>query len=160
MSEISDLISSIQNSGLAAECPECEKTSPLSSWTLFDGTKPFPTAAEQKRQEMEKEYQLLREGLEKKIKNLKVSEQSAIGTGMGNITETVIPAMKKFGYSKEDCRFLAKPIDYIIFDGTSKGKIDYITFMDIKTGTSATLSKHQQKIRDAVKDNNVKSEVI
>ena len=160
MSEISDLISSIQNSGLAAECPECEKTSPLSSWTLFDGTKPFPTAAEQKRQEMEKEYQLLREGLEKKIKNLKVSEQSAIGTGMGNITETVIPAMKKFGYSIEDCRFLAKPIDYIIFDGTSKGKIDYITFMDIKTGTSATLSPHQKKIRDAVKGNNVKSEVI
>mgnify|MGYP001319724382 CR=1 FL=1 len=68
MSEISDLISSIQNSGLAAECPECEKTSPLSSWTLFDGTKPFPTDAEQKRQEMEKEYQLLREGLEKKNK--------------------------------------------------------------------------------------------
>ena len=160
MTEISDLISSIQNSGLGAECPECEKTSALSSWILFDGTKSFPTAVEQKKQEMEKEYQLLREKLKKKIKNLGVSKQSAIGTGMGNITETVIPAMKKFGYSIEDCRFLAKPIDYIIFDGTSKGKIDHITFMDIKTGTSATLSKHQQKIRDAVKDNNVKSEVI
>ena len=160
MTEISDLISSIQNSGLNAECPECEKTSALSSWTLFDGTKPFPADAEQKRQEMEKEHQLLREGLKKKIKNLGVSKRSAIGTGTGNITETIIPAMKKFGYSIEDCRFLAKPIDYIIFDGTSKGKIAHITFMDIKTGTSATLSPHQKKIRDAVKDNNVKSEVI
>ena len=52
MTEISDLISGLQNSGLDAECPECRKTSALSSWTLFDGTKPFPTDAEQKKQEM------------------------------------------------------------------------------------------------------------
>ena len=87
MTEISNLISSIQNSGLDAECPECRKMSALSSWTLFDGTKPFPTDAEQKRQEMEKEHQLLREGLEKKIKNIGRSKISAIGTGTGNITE-------------------------------------------------------------------------
>ena len=90
MTEISDLISGLQNSGLDAECPECRKTSALSSWTLFDGTKPFPTDAEQKRQEMKKEYQLLCEGLEKKIKNIGRSKISAIGTGTGNITETII----------------------------------------------------------------------
>ena len=160
MTEISDLISSIQNSGLDADCPKCGKSSALSNWLVFDGLEPFPTDAKQKKQEMEKEYQLLREKLKKKIKNLGVSKQSAIGTGMGNITETVIPAMKKFGYSIEDCRFLAKPIDYIIFDGASKGKVEHITFMDIKTGTSAGLSKHQEKIRDAIKDSNVKSEVF
>ena len=48
MAEISDLISALQKSGLDAECPECGETSALSSWTLFDGTKPFPTDAEQK----------------------------------------------------------------------------------------------------------------
>ena len=160
MAEISDLISGLQKSGLNAECPECGESSALSDWLLFDGLKSFPTDAEQKKQEMEKEYQLLCERLEKKIKNIGRSKISAIGTGTGNITETIIPAMKKFGYSIEDCRFLAKPIDYIIFDGTSRGKIDHITFMDIKTGTSAVLSPHQKKIRDAVKDNNVKSEVI
>ena len=48
MTEISNLISGLQNSGLDAEGPECRKTSALSSWTLFDGTKPFPTDAEQK----------------------------------------------------------------------------------------------------------------
>ena len=160
MTEISDLISGLQKSGLNAECRECGETSALSSWTLFDGLKPFPTDAEQKKQEMEEEYRLLCEKLEKNIKNIGRSKISAIGTGTGNITETIIPAMKKFGYSIEDCRFLAKPIDYIIFDGTTKGKISHITFMDIKTGTSAVLSPHQKKIRDAVKDNNVKSEVI
>ena len=59
MTEISDLISSIQNSGLDAECPECGETSALSSWTLFDGLKPFPADAEQKKQEME---MVLKEG--------------------------------------------------------------------------------------------------
>ena len=160
MTEISDLISGLQNSGLDAECRECRKTSALSSWTLFDGTKPFPTDAEQKKQEMEKEYQLLCEGLEKKIKNIGRSKISAIGSCTGKITETIIPAMKKFGYPIEDCRFLAKPIDYIIFDGASKGKVEHITFMDIKTGKTAHLDAHQEKIRDAIKDNNVKSEVI
>ena len=54
MAEISDLISSIQNSGLDAECPECGETSALSSWTLFDGLKPFPADAEQKKKEMKR----------------------------------------------------------------------------------------------------------
>ena len=48
MTEISDLISSIQKSGLDAECPECGETSALSSWTIFDGLKPFPADADQK----------------------------------------------------------------------------------------------------------------
>ena len=55
MTEISDLFSGLQKSGLNAECRECGETSALSSWTLFDGTKPFPTDADQKRQEMKKE---------------------------------------------------------------------------------------------------------
>ena len=160
MTEISDLISSIQNSGLDAECPECKKTSALSSWTLFDGTKPFPTDAEQKRQEMEEEYRLLQEKLKKNIKNIGRSKISAVGSGTGKISEKIIPAMKQFGYPIEDCRFLAEPIDYIIFDGASKGKVEQITFMDIKVGETAGLKKHQEKIRDAIKDNNVKSEMI
>ena len=49
MTEISDLISSIQNSGLDAECRKCNKTSALSSWILFDGLGQIPTEAEQKK---------------------------------------------------------------------------------------------------------------
>ena len=98
--------------------------------------------------------------VKKNIKNIGRSKISAVGSGTGKISEKIIPAMKQFGYPIEDCRFLAEPIDYIIFDGASKGKVDYITFMDIKTGKTAGLDKHQEKIRDAIKDNNVKSEMI
>ena len=49
--------------------------------------------------------------------------------------------MKRFGYPIEDCRFLASPIDYIIFDGAAQGNVSHITFMDIKTGPTANLDK-------------------
>ena len=160
MSEISDLISSIQNSGLDAGCPKCGKTFALSSWTIFDGLKPFPADAEQKKQEMEAELQGGWDKLEAAKGRIQISERSAAAGGKGKMVEGLIPVMKGFGYEMEDCRFLANPIDYIIFEGASKGNVDHITFMDIKAGKSADLDTHQRKIRDAINNNNVKFEVL
>ena len=53
-----------------------------------------------------------------------------------------------------DCRFLAEPIDMIVFDGLSQNNIKQITFMDVKTG-KASLQPNQKKIRDAINDHNV-----
>ena len=58
-----------------------------------------------------------------------------------------------------DCRFLAEPIDMIVFDGASNMDIQHITFMDIKTGNS-TLNRHQRMIRDSVLDKKVKYEAV
>ncbi len=160
MTEIPDLISSIQNSGLDAECPKCGITSALSSWILFDGLDQVPTEAEQKKQEMESELQENCDGLEKARERIDISERSAAAGGKGKIVEGLIPVMKGFGYEMEDCRFLANPIDYIIFEGATLGSINHITFMDIKAGKSAGLDTHQRKIRDAIKDNHVKFKVL
>ena len=160
MTEIPDLISSIQNSGLDAECPKCRITSALSSWILFDGLDQIPTEAEQKKQEMESELQEHCDALEKAKERIDISERSAAAGGKGKIVEGLIPVMKGFGYEMEDCRFLANPIDYIIFEGATQGSINHITFMDIKAGKSAGLDKHQRRIRDAIKNNDVKFEVL
>jgi len=160
MAEISDLISALQKSELDAECPECGETSALSSWTLFDGLKPFPTDAEQKKQEMEAGLQGDWDKLKEAKERINISEVSAAAGGKGKIVEGLIPAMKGFGYEMEDCRFLANPIDYIIFEGATQGSVNHITFMDIKAGKSAGLDKHQRKIRDAIKNNDVKFEVL
>ena len=48
----------------------------------------------------------------------------------------------------------------IVFDGAAKGKVNQITFMDIKTRKSASLNRHQQLIRDAVKDYDVTLELL
>ena len=160
MTEISDLISALQKSELDAECPKCGESSALSDWLVFDGLKSFPSDAEQKKQEMEESLQTDWEKLDKDKKRIKISKTSATAGGKGKITEVLIPVMKGFGYKMEDCRFLANPIDYIIFEGASQGNVDHITFMDIKTGKSAGLDTHQRKIRDAIKDNNVKYKVL
>ena len=160
MTEIPDLISSIQNSGLDAECPKCRITSALSSWILFDGLDQIPTEAKQKKLEMESELQEHCDALEKAKERIDISERSAAAGGKGKIVEGLIPVMKGFGYEMEDCRFLANPIDYIIFEGASQGNVDHITFMDIKAGKSADLDTHQRKIRDAIKNNDVKFEVL
>ena len=160
MAEISDLISALEKSGLDAECPECGKSSTLSDWLLFDGLKSFPSDAKQKKYEMEEELQTDLDKLKKAKERIKISEVSAAAGGKGKIAEVLIPVMKGFGYEIGDCRFLANPIDYIIFDGASRGNVNHITFMDIKTGKSAGLDTHQRKIRDAIKGNNVKYKVL
>ena len=160
MTEISDLISGLQNSGLDAGCPRCGKTFALSLWTIFDGLKPFPADAEQKKKEMEAELQGGWDKLKVAKGRIQISERSAAAGGKGKIVEGLIPVMKGFGYEMEDCRFLANPIDYIIFEGATLGSINHITFMDIKAGKSAGLDTHQRKIRDAIKDNHVKFKVL
>ena len=160
MSKISDLTNALQKSGLDAECPKCLETSALSSWILFDGLKQFPPDAEQKMKEMEMELQGNWDKLKEAKKRIKISERSAAAGGKGKIVEGLIPVMKGFGYEMEDCRFLANPIDYIIFEGASQGNVEHITFMDIKAGKTADLDTHQRKIRDAIKNNDVKFEVL
>ena len=160
MTEISDLISGLQKSGLDAECPKCGKNSSLSNWLLFDGLKSFPSDAKQKKYEMEEELQTDLDKLKKAKERIKISEVSATAGGKGKIAEVLIPVMKGFGYEMEDCNFLANPIDYIIFEGASQGNVDHITFMDIKTGKTADLDTHQRKIRDAINDNDVKFKVL
>ena len=78
---------------------------------------------------------------------------------MLHIIEKVIPAYKNFNLPLSDCRFLAELIDMVVFNGASDMKVNSITFMDIKTGNS-NLNKHQRQIRDAIKDNEVKFEVM
>ena len=109
---------------------------------------------------MEAELQGGWDKLKKAKGRIEISEVSAAAGGKGKMVEGLIPVMKGFGYEMEDCRFLANPIDYIIFEGMSQGSVDHITFMDIKAGQSADLDTHQRKIRDAINNNNVKFEVL
>lgn len=159
-SDISILIKSLQNSKLLAGCPHCGDEFSLSKAIMFDGTKSFPDPAEKIRQEWQQD-------LDEKLTLLKKrqimadegAEKKAIEVGIGKIIEKVLPAYKNFKMPLADCRFLAEPIDMIVFEGASENKIEHITFLDIKTG-NAKLNTHQRQIRDAVKDNQVKWEVI
>lgn len=159
-SDISTLILTLQKANLFAECPRCGGEFFLSESILFDGQQPFPSEADKIRQQLQKELDEKIALLQKRqIMADEGAEKKAIEIGIGKIIEKVIPAYKNFRLPLSDCRFLSEPIDMIVFDGASDMKINRITFLDIKTGNSR-LNTHQRQIRDAVKDHQVKCEVI
>jgi len=158
--ETSLFIENLKKSNLSAQCPHCQKSFEFSQATLFDGRKKFPGNAEEKKQEMQTELdEILAELKNKQIKADTGAEKKAIEVGIGKIIEKVLPAYKNFNMNLADCRFLAEPIDMIVFDGSTNMNINHISFMEIKTGNSK-LNTHQRMVRDAVLENNVKYEMI
>ena len=153
---VSSLIKTLNRSKLIAECPHCGNEFAMSKALLFDGRGKFPDKAEVRRLELLEELKDRAANLlEKQKRAITKSEKTAVAVGIGKIIEKILPAHKNFDLIPADCRFLAEPIDMIVFDGVSKNKVDKITFMDVKTG-GATLNKHQRQIRDAIKDHDVK----
>ena len=149
------LIESLKRSTLIAECPHCGDEFALSKALIFDGRGNFPSKAEDKKQELLDELKNRMTDLaEKQKKTSARSETGAIAVGIGKIIEKILPVHKNFPLVPSDCRFLAEPIDMIVFDGVSENKIKHITFLDVKTG-NANLIGHQRQIRDAVYDHNV-----
>jgi len=159
-SDVSGLIQTLQKSKLFAECPRCGDEFSLSESILFDGNQEFPSQAEIIRQKWQQELEKNIASLQKRqVMADEGAEKKAIEVGIGKIIEKILPAYKNFKIPLSDCRFLSEPIDMIVFDGASDLKINHITFLDIKTG-NAKLNTHQRQVRDAVKDHQVKSEVI
>ena len=156
MSSVSSLISNLQKSKLFADCTNCGEEFPLSKSLLFDGTKKFPDKAEITRLRWEKDLKDRISDLSEKQKKAKTrSEKAAVSVGIGKIVEKILPTHKDFSLPVPDCRFLAEPIDMIVFDGACNNKINHISFMEIKTG-AARLNTHQKMVRDAIVDHDVK----
>jgi len=161
------MIKQLRESNLFAGCPNCGGEFPLSKADLFDGTKKFPESAELIKNELllglkEKQSELsqrLKDLEKRKISAHTGSEKKAIEVGLGKIMEKVLPYYKDFTIPLADCRFLAEPIDVIIFEGASKQKIKKISFLEIKTG-DAKLNPHQKMVKKAIENKNVRSEMI
>ena len=162
MSEISKLISDLQNSGLSGECPNprCRKVSLLSDFIMFDGTVTFPDAAQELQGNYNIDYKQDVEELKaRKLSAVKGSEKKSIEVIFGQAVEKIIHIHKDFNFTLEDCRFFGAPLDVIVFDGAASNNVNHITFMEIKTG-DATLNANQKMIRKAVNEQRVKTEEI
>jgi predicted Holliday junction resolvase-like endonuclease len=87
-------------------------------------------------------------------KQEKVFRQDAVkrsrNTLMGRLWETVAPYLPKFKYSPSDMRFIGSPIDYIIFRGMNKKKIDKVVFLEIKSGDSK-LTEQEERLKATIK---------
>lgn len=153
-----EIIKLLQNSDIYAQHPNCGGEFKISKALLFDGTKPFPFDAAEVQKNLEQSLAEQEEDLKKKMKRAsKGAETTAKAVNAGKLLEKVFPTMKDFNYELSDCRFLGEPIDFLIFDGLSAGKLNSIKFLEVKSG-AARLNSHQKSIKEALENKKVKYE--
>jgi predicted Holliday junction resolvase-like endonuclease len=72
----------------------------------------------------------------------------------GQFSEQLAPYLPDFPYSPTECRFVGKPIDFIVFKGMDEKEITEVKFVEVKSG-KASMSTHERKLRDVIKDKKV-----
>jgi len=60
-----------------------------------------------------------------------------------------------FKYLPTECRFIGKPIDFLVFKGMDKKEIDEVVFVEVKSGKSK-LSQSEKKLKKAIDEKRVK----
>ena len=159
MGETEQLIKNLEVSSLYAECT-CGGEFKLSEVILFDGTKPFPKEALEAQKQLKAELKEREEQLKKRRKlATEKAEITSKSVNIGKNLEKVLPIMKDFKWKLADCRVMGDPIDLLTFNGFSIGKINSLSFIEVKSG-AARLNKHQKAIRDAIEDKKVSYRVF
>jgi predicted Holliday junction resolvase-like endonuclease len=158
--DVENIIRNLKEANLIAQCPSCSREFKLSDSLLFDGMKKFPEPAEEKKLLLIKELEERKGELEKRKISADIkAEKKAIEVGFGKIIENFVPAYKNLKLKFCECRPLYEPIDIIVFNGLIKSKVDFITFLEIKSGNSK-LSQGQKLIKEAILDGKVDLKVL
>ncbi len=157
--QIDQLIKSLKTSNLYAEC-SCGEEFKLSEAILFDGTKPFPAEALGTQGELNTMLETRNEKLVRKMKlATEGAERTTTAVNIGKNLERALPTIKGFRWVVPDSKFLGDPIDLLVFNGLSNGKVDSLSFVEVKSG-KAKLNGHQESIRDAIGDHKVSYKVF
>jgi predicted Holliday junction resolvase-like endonuclease len=68
----------------------------------------------------------------------------------GLVSEQMAPLLPGFPYDPGDCRFIGKPIDFIVFRGMNEKDIQDVVFLEVKTGAHPALNEQEKRLRDAI----------
>lgn len=72
----------------------------------------------------------------------------------GQFSEQLSPFLPDFNFKPTECRFIGKPIDFLVFKGMDERDINEIVFVEVKSGDSK-LSSIEKKVKDAIKNKKV-----
>ncbi len=67
----------------------------------------------------------------------------------GQFSEQLAPYLPDFPFSPTECRFIGKPVDFIVFKGMDGKAISEVVFVEVKSGKS-TLSSQERALREVV----------
>lgn len=73
----------------------------------------------------------------------------------GQLSEQLAPFLPGFPGDPTEVRFIGKPVDFIYFCGASRGAIDEVVFIEVKTGESA-LSPVERSLKKAIEKGHVR----
>ncbi len=72
----------------------------------------------------------------------------------GHFSEQLSPFLPDFPFNPNECKFLGKPIDFLVFQGMDQKEINNVIFVEVKSGNSK-LSQQERKLKDAIKNKRV-----
>ena len=74
----------------------------------------------------------------------------------GLVSEQIAPMLPDFPFDPGDCRFVGKPIDFIVFKGMNEQNISEVIFLEVKSGTAKRINAQEKMLRDAVQAGRVR----
>jgi predicted Holliday junction resolvase-like endonuclease len=83
------------------------------------------------------------------------------GVLAGKAGEQLAPLVPAFSdrFDPAEARFLGAPVDYVVFDGLSRGELREVVLVEVKTGRSR-LNRNEQEVERAVREGRVRFEVL
>jgi predicted Holliday junction resolvase-like endonuclease len=90
--------------------------------------------------------------LEEIVKSRLKQSRAVLG---GLVSEQMAPLLPGFPFDPGDCRFVGKPVDFIVFKGMNEKNISEVIFLEVKSGVSKALNDQEKKLRDAVRTGKV-----
>ena len=74
----------------------------------------------------------------------------------GLVSEQIAPMLPDFPFDPGDCRFVGKPVDFIVFKGMNEQNISEVIFLEVKSGVSKSLNPQEKRLREAVQAGRVR----
>ncbi|MEM3091440.1 MAG: Holliday junction resolvase-like protein [Candidatus Pacearchaeota archaeon] len=80
-----------------------------------------------------------------------IKSRAVIG---GQFSEQLAPYLPNFPFKPTECKFLGKPIDFVIFKGMDDKKINEIVFLEIKSAKSK-ISQQEKNLKETIEKGKV-----
>ncbi len=106
-----------------------------------------------KNEQLKKKYVL--DVIEERKKAIKQSRSTIEGL----VTEQLAPYFPGWKHTPSEARFIASPLDFVVFNGLSEDNVKDITFVEVKSGQSKETAR-QRSVKDAIKRGRVNYELV
>ena len=75
----------------------------------------------------------------------------------GQFSEQLAPFLPNFDNLPTECRFIGKPIDFLVFKGMDEKKISEVVFVEVKSGNAKT-SPVEKSLKETIENKRVRWE--